>query len=143
MTNKKQRTIEREINARLYRNLTREGIPMDHLDPTHLADWPLIEYPSNKADYVNLLPPSYRNPFSQTVSTATATRKPRTSNTEAPAQAFKESLANEWSITNKPEIATLPEPEKTDASLLLITIAGILMAVSLALNSTLLTQLFF
>ena len=143
MTNKKQRTIEREINARLYRNLTREGIPMDHLDPTHLADWPLIEYPTNKADYVNLLPPSYRNPFRQTINAAQSTQQQYADYTPAQAREFREALANEWANTQEPEVATLPEPERSRVSILLITIAGLLMAASLALNSTLLPALFF
>ena len=65
MTKRKQRYLTREINNRLYKNLTREGIQMDHLDPTKLENWPLIQYQDDEADYINLLPPSYRNPFPQ------------------------------------------------------------------------------
>lgn len=64
MTKRKKRNIEKEINRRLYNNLAKEGIELKHLDPTRLNDWPLFDYQENESDYINLLPPSYRNPFS-------------------------------------------------------------------------------
>ncbi|MEM8486010.1 MAG: hypothetical protein AAF564_10705 [Bacteroidota bacterium] len=144
MTNQKKRSLEHEINARLYRNLTREGIPMDHLDPTHLASWPLLEHQSaNKGDYVNLLPPSYRNPFQQEISAVTQQRRQADKKSAAQGQDFRTHLASEWSISDEPEIVVAEEPQRSGVSLLLITIAGLLMAASLALNSTFLPALFF
>lgn len=144
MTNQKKRSLEREINARLYRTMTREGISMDHLDPTQLANWPLLEQQSaNKGDYVNLLPPSYRHPFQQPKNTTPAFRKKKRSRVSAQTRAFRHSLAREWAISNEPAPAEAPAKEQPVTSILLITIAGLLMAASLALNSTLLTTLFF
>ncbi len=142
MTNQKKRFLEHEINAKLYRNMTREGIPMDHLDPTHFANWPLLEHQANKGDYVNLLPPSYRNPFHQSVSAVTQLRRRTNDEASVQAQDFKDSLANEWSITNEPEAVVVQETPRSKGSILLITIAGILMAASLALSSTLFQALF-
>ncbi len=126
-----KRSLEREINSRLYRNLTREGIRMDHLDPTKAQNWPLLPYPKNKADYINLLPPSYRNPFQHHgsgVEKRTDIKSiPATHHRKNKGLDFKQSLAAEWSITDKPR----PNKNKLhtatiDSVPLFITLAGIL-----------------
>lgn len=131
MNAQKKRSLEREINNRLYRNLTREGIRMDHLDPTKEQNWPLLHYPKNKADYINLLPPSYRNPFQgQEHKEKTRTDTQPLLVTQHKKNAgldFKQSLAAEWSITDKPKPSTNRlHTSAMNVVPLLVTVAGIL-----------------
>ncbi len=131
MNARKKKSLEQEINSRLYRNLTREGIRMDHLDPTKEQNWPLLHYPKNKADYVNLLPPSYRNPFQdqQNKEDKRVDTQPLSATTQRKSKGldFKQSLADEWSITEKPKQTTSRlRTSAINMVPLCVTIAGIL-----------------
>lgn len=103
MTKRRKRTLEKEINSRLYNNLAREGVELRHLDPTRLGNWPLFEYQESDSDYINLLPPSYRNPFPDSGSSSRrlfsggANYSGSTKSTTTPGNTFSQGLPPEWS----------------------------------------------
>ncbi len=102
MNKRRKRNLEREINSRLYHNLAREGVELRHLDPTRLGNWPLFEYHETDSDYINLLPPSYRNPFPTSEASprrrlATDTNLVNIKSTTSIATDFRPGLHSEWS----------------------------------------------
>ncbi len=126
MTKRKKRSLERDINILLYKNLTREGISMDHLDPSRLRDWPLHNYSGHDEDYVNLLPPSYRDPF-----TAEIQKPKKTANTRK-AMNLRESLSTEWSATlMKKYDAHKTQDRRSHFSKVFISVSGALFLYSI------------
>ena len=129
MTNKKQRSLEREINNLLYRNLTREGITMDHIDPSRLKDWPLHSYPENEGDYVNLLPPSYREPFAPSPK-----KTKRRKREKKQSQGLRESMSSEWSLISKNRIESpFPSSENRFGSALFFSLSCLVAVYTIVL----------
>ena len=130
MNSRKKRYLEREINNQLYRNLSKEGITLEHLDPTRLKNWPFITYPAKDDDYINLLPPSYRDPFGKPA-TVDQSQKPAPPPQKRPN--LRESLALEWQPPSLPAESVSPKKASRVINLLplLITIASALVAGSL------------
>ncbi len=132
MTKRKKRNLEREINSRLYNNLAREGIELRHLDPTRLGNWPLFEYQESDSDYINLLPPSYRNPFpaSETSSTTRLTGRIHATDDQNTTSIFdnnRKHIPNEWSTKLYTNGLTHAKSSVNRMRQYLIVLAGLLI----------------